>query len=117
MHRLLRATRNTWNGLLACARSEQAFRQELVVFVIAVPLAYGLAASIWRWVALVSVLLLVLVVELLNTGIEKLADHVTRENHPAIGDIKDMGSAAVGLPLLLAALVWLAALAERLGLI
>src|SRR5712692_986552 len=103
--RLLRATRNTWNGLLACARSEEAFRQELAVLVIALPLAYFLAMNIWRWVALIGVLLLILVVELLNTGIEKLADHVTRETHPAIGDVKDMGSAAVGLSLLIAALV------------
>ena len=116
MLQLLRATRNTWNGLLACARSEVAFRQELAVLVIALPLGYFLATNIWRWLALIGVLLLILVVELLNTGLEKLADHVTRETHPAIGHIKDMGSTAVGFSILLAALVWLAALAERLGL-
>ena len=117
MLRLLRAMRNTVNGLLVCARSEQAFRQELAILVIALPLAVFVATSAWRWVTLIGVLLLVLVIELLNTGLEKLADHMTRETHPAIGRIKDMGSAAVGLSLVIAGLVWLAALAERLGLI
>jgi diacylglycerol kinase (ATP) len=114
--RLLQATRNTLNGLLACARSEQAFRQEVVALLIAIPLAYFVAIGAWRWVALVGVILLVLVVELLNTGLEKLADHVTQETHPAIRRVKDMGSAAVGLSLLIATTVWLLALGERLGL-
>jgi diacylglycerol kinase (ATP) len=117
MLRLLRATCNTVNGLLACTRTEQAFRQELVVLLLAIPLACFVATSIWRWVTLIGVLLLILVVELLNTGLEKLADRVTREPDAAIGRAKDMGSAAVGLSLLIAALVWLAALAERLGLL
>ena len=117
MQRLIRATRNTWNGLLFCARSEQAFRQELVVLILALPLACFVATSLWRWATLIGVLFLVLVVELLNTGLEKLADHVTRDAHPAIGRIKDMGSAAVGLAIVIASLVWLAALAERFGLL
>ena len=117
MLRLLRATRNTANGLRACARSEQAFRKEIVVLVIALPLACFVATSFWRWVALIGVLLLILVVELLNTGLEKLADHVTPDTNAAIGRVKDMGSAAVGLALLIAGITWLLALAERFGLI
>lgn len=117
MHRIIQAARNSWKGLLACAQSEQAFRQELFVFVIALPLSFFIASGTWRWLALVGVLLLVLVVELLNTAIEKLSDHVTIDAHPAIGRVKDMGSAAVGLSILTAALVWLAALAERLNLL
>ena len=117
MLRLLRATRNTWNGLIACARSEEAFRQEIYVLVVAVPLAFFIGVDLWRRVALIGVIVLIMVVELLNTAIEKLSDHVTPHNHPAIGRIKDMGSAAVGLALLLAGLVWLAALAERVGLV
>jgi diacylglycerol kinase (ATP) len=115
--RLFQALRNSRNGLLACARSEQAFRQELAVLLLALPVAYWLATNLWRWLALIGVLLLILVVELLNTAIEKLADQVTRDSHPAIGHVKDMGSAAVGLSLLIAAVVWLAALAERFGLL
>ncbi len=117
VQRLRQALRNTARGLAACARSEEAFRQELAVLVVALPVAYFVAANVWRWVALIGVLLLILVVELLNTGIERLADEVTRETSPAIGRIKDMGSAAVGLSIVIAALVWLAALAERLGLL
>lgn len=117
MLRLLRATLNSWNGLRAAAQSEEAFRQELVVFVLAVPAAFLIATDTWRWVALIGVIVLLMVVELLNTAIEKLSDHVTPDNHPAIGRIKDMASAAVGLSLLLAVLVWLVAFAERFGLI
>ena len=117
MLRLLRATRNTWNGLLDCARSEKAFRQEIYVFIVAVPLAFFVGADLWRRVGLIAVIVLIMLVELLNTAIEKLSDHVTPHNHPAIRRIKDMGSAAVGMALLLAGLVWLAALAERVGLL
>jgi len=115
--RLLQATRNTWNGLIVAVRSELAFRQELAVFVIAVPLAFFIATDAWRWLALIGVLLLVMIVELLNTAIEKLSDHVTPDNHPGIGKIKDMASAAVGISLGLAGLVWLVALAERFGML
>ena len=117
MRRLLLATLNSWNGLRAAARNEQAFRQELMAFALAVPLAFMVGAGLWQRVALIGVVALILIVELLNTAIEKLSDHVNPDNHPVIGWVKDMGSAAVGLSLLLAGLVWLAALAERLGLL
>ena len=117
MLRFFKATFNTWNGLLAAVRSEEAFRQEIFVFVVAIPVALFIAPDIWRRVALIGVIMLVMVVELLNTAVEKLSDHITLESHPAIGRIKDMGSAAVGLSLLLAGMVWLVALGERLGLL
>lgn len=115
MRRLLLATINSWNGLRAAVRSEEAFRQEVAAFVIAIPFAFLIGAGLWQRVALVGVVVLVMVVELLNTAIEKLSDHVTPDTHPAIGMIKDMSSAAVGLSLLLAGLVWLVALAERVA--
>ena len=117
MLRLLRATLNSWNGLRAAARSEQAFREELVALVIAMPAAFFVATETWRRVTLIGVVLLLMIVELLNTAIEKLSDHVTPHHDDAIGRVKDMGSAAVGLSLLLCGLVWLAALAERFGLL
>jgi diacylglycerol kinase (ATP) len=117
MDRLLRATVNTWHGLLAAARSEEAFRQELLALVVAVPLAFVVADEAWKRLALIGVVVLLMVVELLNTAIEKLADRVSREIDPQIGRVKDMGSAAVGLVIALGGLVWLLALAERLGLI
>jgi diacylglycerol kinase (ATP) len=113
----LRAAHNSWNGLVAIAKSEKAFQQELVALLLGIPLAFIVATDTWRRVTLIGVLMLLLIVELLNTALEKLADVITRDQHPGIGRVKDMGSAAVGLSLLLAGLVWLVALAERLGLI
>jgi diacylglycerol kinase (ATP) len=115
--RLLKATLNSWNGVRAAVRSEPAFRQELVAVVVAVPVAFLIAADTWRRASLIAVIVLLMIVELLNTAIEKLSDHVTPHHHDAIGRIKDMGSAAVGLALLLAVFVWLVALAERVGLL
>ena len=117
MDRLLRATVNTWNGLIAAARSEEAFRQELVALVLAIPLAFLVADLAWKRLALIGVVVFVLVVELLNTAIEKLADRVNLAIDPQIGLVKDMGSAAVGMALLIAGAAWLLALAERLGLL
>ena len=113
MDRLLRATINTWNGLLAAARSEAAFRQELVALVLAVPLAFLVAEGAWKRLLLIAVLCSLLIVELLNTAIEKLADRVSTAREDQIRQVKDMGSAAVGLTLLVAGAVWLLALAER----
>lgn len=112
MHRLLRATINSWKGLLAATRSEEAFRQELIVLAIGVPFAFVVAEDWWKRLALIAILVLLLVVELINTAIEKLCDRVTAANDPAIGYIKDMGSAAVGLMILIAGAFWLTALAE-----
>ena len=115
MRRLLLATLNSWNGLRAAARSEQAFRQELVAFALAVPLAFLVGAGLWQRVALIGVVVLILIIELLNTAIEKLADRLTTDHDPKIGQVKDMGSAAVGVALVMAGLFWLFALAERMG--
>ncbi len=116
LERLWRATLNSWKGLSAAARTEAAVRQELAALIAAAPLAYVLTEAAWKRLLLVAVVLLVIIVELLNTALEKLSDHVTPEAHPAIGAVKDMGSAAVGGALLLAGLVWIAALGEAVGL-
>jgi diacylglycerol kinase (ATP) len=112
-----RATLNSWRGLIAAAKSEQAFREELLALIIAVPLAFVVAAEAWKRLALIGVIFLLMAVELLNTAIEKLSDHVTPARHPDIGRIKDIASAAVGVALAIAGLTWLLAIAERLGLI
>jgi diacylglycerol kinase (ATP) len=117
MDRLLRATLNSWQGLRHALRTEAAFREELAAFVLAVPLAFVITDAAWKRIMLIGVVSFLLVIELLNTAIEKLADRVSREIDPQIGRVKDMGSAAVGLMLLIAGAVWLVALAERLGLI
>lgn len=117
MQRLLAATRNTLRGLAVALRTEPAFRQEVAVLVIALPAGLFVAPGVGWYAAMIGSLLVVLAVELLNTATEKLADHVTPGQHPDIGRIKDYGSAAVACVLGLAGLVWLAAIAVRLGLL
>ena len=113
MKRLWQAAINSWHGLIAVTQSEQAFREELAVLVIGVPLAFFLTADAGKRVALIGAIVFILIVELLNTAIEKLGDRITRDNDPAIKRIKDMGSAAILLSLLLAGAVWLWIAAER----
>jgi diacylglycerol kinase (ATP) len=112
-----RATINSWRGILAAAKSEAAVREELIALALSVPLAYFITPVAWKRLALIGVLLLLLAVELLNTAIEKLSDHVTATHHPDIGRIKDTSSAAVGVALAIAGFTWLLAFAEWLGLI
>jgi diacylglycerol kinase (ATP) len=115
--RFWRATINTRNGLAFAIRSEQAVREELIALALALPLACLVGSTTMRRVELVAAVALVLVVELLNTAIEKLADRLTTERDPQIGRVKDMGSAAVGVALAMAGLFWLFAIAERIGVI
>jgi diacylglycerol kinase (ATP) len=115
--RFWRATINSRNGLAFAIRSEQAIREEIAALAVAVPLAWLIGVTAMRCVELVAVVVLVLVVELLNTAIEKLADRLTTDLDPQIGRVKDMGSAAVGVALVMAGLFWLFAIAERMGVI
>ena len=115
MSRLWRACINTWNGLTFATRSEQAIREELFALLLAVPLSLLVGTTAVRRLELVAVVLLLLTVELLNTAIEKLADRLTTDHDPQIGRVKDMGSAAVGVSLVMAGLFWIFALVERMG--
>lgn len=117
MLRLWRATINTRNGLVFAVRSEQAVREELVALVISLPLAWVIGTSAMRRIELVAAVAMVLVVELLNTAIEKLSDRLTTDHDLQIGRVKDMGSAAVGVALVTAGLFWLFSIAERMGVI
>lgn len=83
---------------------------------VALPLAFIVGTEVWKRLALVGVILLLIAVELINTAIEKLSDQVTTAHSPEIGRIKDMGSAAVGVAIVIAGLTWLVALGERAGL-
>jgi diacylglycerol kinase (ATP) len=117
MLRLWRATINTRNGLAFAIRSEQAVREEIFVLLVSLPVAWVVGVSLMRRIELVAAVAMVLVVELLNTAIEKLADRLTTDHDLQIGRVKDMGSAAVGVAIVTAGLFWLFALAERLGVI
>jgi diacylglycerol kinase (ATP) len=113
--RLWKATVNSRNGLIFAVRSEQAVREEVGALILAIPLAWLVGATVMRKVELFGAVVLVLVVELLNTAIEKLADRLTTDHDLQIGRVKDMGSAAVGVTLLMSGLFWLFAIAERIG--
>jgi diacylglycerol kinase (ATP) len=113
--RLWRATVNTRNGLAFAIRSEAAVREEIGALLLSLPLAWVIGASAMRRLELVAAVALVLIVELLNTAIEKLADRLTTDHDLQIGRVKDMGSAAVGVALVTAGLFWLFSIAERMG--
>ena len=113
MKRLWRATINSWHGIIAAMRTEQAFREELVVLAIGVPLAFWLTADTGKRFALIGTLVFLLIVELLNTAIEKLCDRVSLKRDPAIKSVKDMGSAGILLSLLLAGAVWIWVVVDR----
>jgi len=105
--RIARAARFSWQGFRAAYRKEEAFRQETWLALIAIPLGLWLGNDGVERALLVSVILLVLIVELLNTGIENVVDRIGKEPHKLSGRAKDVGSAAVFLALVLAAAVWL----------
>jgi diacylglycerol kinase (ATP) len=115
--RIVSATINSIRGIRWGVVHEPAIREEVVALMLALPLGIFLAPT-WIWyVAMIVAILVVLAVEFLNTAVEKLADYITRQQHPDIGMIKDLGSAAVFCTLCLTGMVWLAAIAVRLGLI
>ncbi len=117
MKRLYSATQNSLRGLIDGFKTEPALRDEALLVLAGLVLGVPIAPSAAWYVAMIGALLVILAVEFLNTGLEKLADHVTREQHSEIRRIKDFGSAAVFCGLCLAGLVWLTALAVRCGLL
>jgi diacylglycerol kinase (ATP) len=110
MQRVFAAFLNSRRALARAFTSEPAVRQELLLLVVALPLAWIITADSWRYAVLIGSVLVVLAVELLNTAIEKLCDHLHSDRHDSIGYVKDLGSAAVLMSLLLAGLVWFVAL-------
>lgn len=111
--RLAGACRNTWDGFRWAWRSEEAFRHEVLLFAVLGVVALLLPVSGFQKLALVGVLVLVLIVELINSAIEATIDRVSLERHPLSKAAKDLGSAAVALGLLLALAVWAVVLYNR----
>jgi diacylglycerol kinase (ATP) len=107
LQRLINATRYSLEGLAAAARHEYAFRMELLAFAVAAPLGLWLGESGVERALLVGCLMLVLIVELLNSAIEAAVDRISFENHRLAKRAKDIGSAAVMLSIVNAAVVWL----------
>ena len=107
LRRLVNATRYSIAGLAESARHESAFRQELLLAAVLVPLGIYFGQSGAERALLAGSVLLVLVVEMLNSAIETTVDRISLEDHPLAKRAKDMGSAAVMLSLLLLGVVWL----------
>ncbi len=94
------------DGLKAALLHEHAFRQEVVLAAVLIPLALWLPASGLGKALMIGSVLLVLIVELLNSGVEAVVDRVSLENHVLAKRAKDVGSAAVMLALVNALVVW-----------
>ena len=105
--RILKATRYSWQGLRAAYRHEEAFRQETWLCALLVPLGLYLGNGGVEKALLVGSALLLPLVEILNSSLEAVVDRIGDEHHELSGRAKDMGSAAVGLAILLTASTWL----------
>jgi diacylglycerol kinase (ATP) len=111
--RIYNAFRYSVLGLRAATIHEAAFRQELLLAVVLTPLAFWVGRTPFEVALLLGVLVMVLIVELVNSAIEALADAISLDYHPLLGRAKDIGSAAVMLSLLAAFGIWAAMLYER----
>lgn len=108
--RIFAAFRYSIAGFRAAWRNEHAFRQELLLAVPGAVIAVMMPIAALEKLMLVAVLVLVLIVELLNSAIEAVVDRISLESHPLSKNAKDLGSAAVFLALALAAITWLVVL-------
>ncbi|WP_421912866.1 diacylglycerol kinase [Mesorhizobium sp.] len=114
MQRLIDAFFNSVRAFRKLAATEKAFQQELMLLILALPLGWFVSTS-WRGYALlIGAVLLLLMVEVLNTGIEAACDAVSREFHIEIQLAKDCGSLAVLISVVIVAGVWGIALIERI---
>jgi diacylglycerol kinase (ATP) len=107
MHRLLMAFINSMRALRHLASHEKAVQQELVLFLLSIPLAAFIAPSGLSFLLLTGSLLFLIMVEVLNTGIEAACDAVSRDFHKEIQIAKDCGSLAVLISVILVATIWL----------
>ena len=105
--RIIKATVYSWQGLRAAYRHEAAFRQEIWLCIVMIPLGLYLGDNAVEKALLVAGVLLLPLVEILNSAIEAVVDRFGDEQHELSGRAKDMGSAAVALAIFLMAVVWL----------
>jgi len=115
MDRLVKAFFNSVRAFTVLSRSEKAFQQELALLVVALPAGWFLSESWTGYAVLLGAVLLLIMVEVLNTGIEAACDAISREFHIDIQLAKDCGSLAVLISVILVAGVWGIALAQRLA--
>jgi len=107
VRRVINATRNSFAGFAEAVRFEDAFRQELLLAAVLVPVALWSGRSGFERALLAGSVVLVLIVELLNSAVEATVDRISFDNHRLAKRAKDIGSAAVMLSLVNAGLIWL----------
>lgn len=112
--RIIKAAGYSWKGIRSAWQHEAAFRQEAVASIIAIIIACWLDVDAITRVLLIGSVMLVIIVEILNSAIEAVVDRIGSEIHPLAGRAKDMGSAAVLLTILLAIFVWIMLLVPHL---
>jgi len=106
LRRIIKAAGYSWAGFKAAFKHEAAFRQELALCLILIPVGLWLGQNGVEYALLIGSLLLVLIIELINSAIEAVVDRFGGEQHELSGRAKDIGSAAVFVALLNAALIW-----------
>ncbi|MDX7990644.1 diacylglycerol kinase [Xenorhabdus littoralis] len=104
--RIIKAAGYSAKGIKAAWRNEAAFRQEAIASIFAVIVAFSLDLGLFERLLLISSVMLVIIVEILNSAIEAVVDRIGSEYHELSGRAKDMGSAAVFLTILLALFIW-----------
>lgn len=102
------AAKNSWCGLVYAFQEESAFRQELTLLILLTPIALLLPVSLLEKSFLISSLIMVLIIELLNSSVEAAIDRISFDHHDLSKRAKDFGSAAVMLALFVATLLWAA---------
>lgn len=112
--RIIKATKCSIKGFKAAYKEESAFRTELALGLVLLPLSFWFAQSLQHWAILVVSFLFLLIVELINSAIEALTDRVGVEYHVLSGRAKDIASAAVTLALIVLVIVWGVASYEKL---
>ncbi len=115
MARLQAAWRNSMTGLREVWRSEEAFRIEVIVLALSVPLAFWLGRDAFMTGLLIVSVLLVLIVEVINSAIEAVVDRIGPERHALSGLAKDLGSLAVLLAAFVPGILWLGAIVAKLA--
>jgi len=105
--RIIAASRNSFRGIRDAWQHEAAFRQEVALTILLLPLSFWLAQTLLEWLLLILPLFLLLIVELVNSAIESTVDRIGEERHILSGRAKDMASSAVMFCLILIAIVWL----------
>lgn len=112
LRRLVNATGYSWAGIKAAWQHEEAFRQEVRLAIILMPLAIWLGDTGVERALLIGSVMLILLAELANSAVEAVIDRIGPERHPLAGRAKDLGSAAVFIALLNAVVVWLLVLTD-----